>query len=822
MQVVFLAGGLITTPQITADARPKCLWPVLNRPVIEHMFSILELSGATSFVVCLTGEQEKAWRQAQAKLAKKWPVYCSVQDELAGTAGALKAAQEHLQETFVVCHGGVFFDNDVNDILAKHHTSKAAITIGGVRHKICPTQLESFQYDKSGRVTGLNTQHWSQQSQQSLFPCGLYVFSKKVLDHIPDGHYHDLKEQLVPRLLELGQTLAFHEMTGYWREVNSLNDYFQLNIDLLLGRTRNWLKVCQKSPSDYVEKSGTTRMDDSVRLIGPVVLGRGCCLEPGAQVSGPCVIGDRVKIAKGAVVSNSVLLADVEIGPGAYVSGSVLVENTKVAGGEFVCNTGLGCQNPKTVQIASYPAPPSAESGTFCRHLSGSDLYAVAKRLLDMAFSCLALVLAAPLMVIIALLIKISSHGPVFHREYRCTVDGRQFQMFKFRTMICNAHDLQKGLRSKNESDGPMFKIEHDPRATRIGRFLRKSYLDELPQLINVLKGTMSLVGPRPLRTQEMKFHRGWRDIRLQVKPGITGAWQLAKNKKQSFETWITEDVRYVQGRSFWKDLLILSRTPLVSARGITSKFGSGSNHNGVSPKQSSKSTAAHKPILCYHAVETSEAQQDPHEMDVRPDIFAKQMAWLAKRQYQAVSADELLVTPGSNGQNGKRTLAITFDDAYKSVICQAWGVLKIHNFKASVFVVVDRVGTVKAWEQEQGIRQRSFMSWDDIRLLAKSGWTIGSHTMTHRSLLELSDDELLYELSESKQQIERAIGHEIHILCYPYGLANDRVVRAAKEAGYEFGMGLGSVVGLDGSMYIPRREVNRSIGVRRFGSTVR
>ena len=181
------------------------------------------------------------------------------------------------------------------------------------------------------------------------------------------------------------------------------------------------------------------------------------------------------------------------------------------------------------------------------------------KRLLDILCSFLLLVISIPLFFIIAILIKIDSKGPVFFVQKRCGKDGREFNMYKFRTMVKDAETLKKRL--KNEMDGPMFKLKNDPRITRIGGILRKLSLDELPQLLNVLKGEMSLVGPRPLADEEMVGDDIWREIRLSVRPGMTGLWQIMGRDSGKFSDWITYDTEYVQKRSLFMDIKILFLT---------------------------------------------------------------------------------------------------------------------------------------------------------------------------------------------------------------------------------------------------------------------
>ena len=181
------------------------------------------------------------------------------------------------------------------------------------------------------------------------------------------------------------------------------------------------------------------------------------------------------------------------------------------------------------------------------------------KRLLDILCSFLLLVISIPLFFIIAILIKIDSKGPVFFLQKRCGKDGREFNMYKFRTMVKDAETLKKRL--KNEMEGPMFKLKNDPRITWLGRILRKLSLDELPQLLNVLKGEMSLVGPRPLADEEMVGDDIWREIRLSVRPGMTGLWQIMGRDSGKFSDWITYDTEYVQKRSLFMDIKILFLT---------------------------------------------------------------------------------------------------------------------------------------------------------------------------------------------------------------------------------------------------------------------
>lgn len=184
------------------------------------------------------------------------------------------------------------------------------------------------------------------------------------------------------------------------------------------------------------------------------------------------------------------------------------------------------------------------------------------KRALDVLVSSGALLVLLPLLLAAAVAIKLNSPGPVFFLQERIGVNKRRFKIFKFRTMVPNAEKLMATLESKNEVTGPVFKMKNDPRITSIGRFLRRSSIDELPQLINVLKGDMSLVGPRPLPVRDYEgFSEDWQRRRFSVKPGITCLWQVSGRSGISFDQWMLLDVQYMDQWSLWLDLKILAKT---------------------------------------------------------------------------------------------------------------------------------------------------------------------------------------------------------------------------------------------------------------------
>lgn len=191
------------------------------------------------------------------------------------------------------------------------------------------------------------------------------------------------------------------------------------------------------------------------------------------------------------------------------------------------------------------------------------------KRTLDIVISSASLALLAPLLIATAIAIKMTSKGPVFFLQERIGVNKRRFKIYKFRTMIPNAERVMHLLESRNEAQGPVFKIKEDPRITPIGRFLRRSSIDELPQLLNVLKGDMSLVGPRPLPVRDYEgFSEDWQRRRFSVKPGITCLWQVNGRSGISFDQWMLLDLQYMDEWSLWLDLKILAKTVPAVLRG--------------------------------------------------------------------------------------------------------------------------------------------------------------------------------------------------------------------------------------------------------------
>ncbi|MDM5314903.1 sugar transferase [Fictibacillus sp. b24] len=197
--------------------------------------------------------------------------------------------------------------------------------------------------------------------------------------------------------------------------------------------------------------------------------------------------------------------------------------------------------------------------------VDGDKYYLFNKRLIDILSAIIGIVLLSPIFLLVALTIKLEDrNGPIFFKQVRVGKDGNEFNMYKFRSMVSNAEDKLQDLLEYNEVAGPMFKMRYDPRITRVGMFIRKTSIDELPQFFNVLKGEMSLVGPRPPLPREVKLYTDYDKQRLAVIPGCTGLWQVSGRNSLGFEQMVELDLKYISKRNLALDLIIIFKTIAV------------------------------------------------------------------------------------------------------------------------------------------------------------------------------------------------------------------------------------------------------------------
>jgi lipopolysaccharide/colanic/teichoic acid biosynthesis glycosyltransferase len=306
----------------------------------------------------------------------------------------------------------------------------------------------------------------------------------------------------------------------------------------------------ERAPGQTVLLGEGHDIHPTARLMGPVVLHGGVTVEEDATVLGPSLIGPAARIGAGAVVAQSLVAGTTQVPANFVVRHRALFGGLPAAPPPF--------REPEAAAYRDLLGQPLQEDEP-----RRSTWYPRIKALLDATVAIVALVVLSPLLALIALFVKVGSRGPILYGDKREGKDGRVFHCWKFRTMSSEAAARQRELSASNQLDGPQFKLEDDPRVTRVGRWLRPTSLDELPQLINVAVGQMSLVGPRPSPFRENQLCVPWREGRLSVRPGITGLWQVCRHDRASgdFHQWIHYDLLYVRHMSPWLDVKIIWAT---------------------------------------------------------------------------------------------------------------------------------------------------------------------------------------------------------------------------------------------------------------------
>jgi len=284
----------------------------------------------------------------------------------------------------------------------------------------------------------------------------------------------------------------------------------------------------------------------SSRIVGHVIMHPDCSIDDGVTIIGPTVVGAKARVERGAVVAQCV------IAPGAQVPAASVHRQRLLAG---------DLRERPAVELESTSLDDPLVS--LRNEQEQSRLYPKVKLVAEASIAILTLIAVSPLLLIVGLLVKLTSRGPIFYGDLREAMGGRVFRCYKFRTMRVGADLAQRELASINQMDGPQFKLEHDPRVTSIGRWLRLTSLDELPQLFNVALGQMSLVGPRPSPFRENQTCVPWREARLSVRPGITGLWQVCRHNREAgdFHQWIYYDIKYIRHMSLFVDVKIILAT---------------------------------------------------------------------------------------------------------------------------------------------------------------------------------------------------------------------------------------------------------------------
>lgn len=294
------------------------------------------------------------------------------------------------------------------------------------------------------------------------------------------------------------------------------------------------------------------------KIFGTVFAGKNVHIHDSALIVGPTILCDNVKVLSDAVINASIIAPHLTIDKGICVHNRVVIETNRQS-----CESAQARNIvEKTACTISAPVKINHQKNNF-RHWPKFSYPRCLKRIADIFFASAVLILFLPFFPLIALAVKLNSPGPVFFRHKRQGIYGREFFCLKFRTMLADADKIQHKLRFKNQVDGPQFKIDDDPRITLVGSFLRETFIDEIPQFINILFGQMSVVGPRPSPESENSQCPFWRDARLSVRPGITGLWQLRRTRSRGrdFQEWIHYDTEYIRNLSPRLDFLICCQT---------------------------------------------------------------------------------------------------------------------------------------------------------------------------------------------------------------------------------------------------------------------
>ena len=299
-------------------------------------------------------------------------------------------------------------------------------------------------------------------------------------------------------------------------------------------------------------------ISSGARIFGKVILGKNVRIGDNTIIVGPTILGDNVKVAAAATIRNSVVAPNLSVPKNFFLQNRILVELKLKHKSTPSQNINIG-RFDSTNHFASETAATNNNFRTWPRFFYAR----FTKRIFDIIATLIVLVLFAPVLPVIAVIIKLNSSGPVFFRHKREGLHGKQFYCLKFRTMIVEADKIQESLRFKNQVDGPQFKVKNDPRVTVVGRFLRDTFIDEIPQFFNILLGQMSVVGPRPSPKSENLLCPLWHDARLSVRPGITGLWQVRRTRRpgRDFQEWIYYDTKYVRDISLRLDLAICWQT---------------------------------------------------------------------------------------------------------------------------------------------------------------------------------------------------------------------------------------------------------------------
>ncbi|HPP27625.1 MAG TPA: sugar transferase [Phycisphaerae bacterium] len=442
---------------------------------------------------------------------------------------------------------------EMRDAGREYHGATHAIAVGNRLDRA----VERIESDHAGQIRRVQrlyaTANWPEVAGHSI---AYSVVPVRALWGVRFDSIGELRHQLTVR----GVLTRDKPVSCRILNLQQIDCYLAFSEQVLVRASRGPVPSGYRSSPGGVRVAGGCTIPRSARLVSHVLVRENVVIGDNVTIVGPTIIGPGVQIEDEAVIAQAVVLPGTTVPRGAIVRHQVIDARgvSTEPSPDSPVHDDVAAPTDSSFVPLELTAPPVHDARRIER---------VAKRAFDVLVSASALIVLSPLLLLIALLVWLDSPGPVLFGHIRERRGGKEFKCLKFRTMVPDADRRQRDLFDKNQVDGPQFKLANDPRVTRVGRWLRASNLDELPQLFNVLVGHMSLVGPRPSPFRENQICVAWRQARLSVRPGITGLWQICRAPDRSqgdFHEWIYYDMAYVRHFSLWLDIKILFATLLT------------------------------------------------------------------------------------------------------------------------------------------------------------------------------------------------------------------------------------------------------------------
>lgn len=526
MKAIILGAGIGKRLQPLTNEIPAPMLPILNKPLILYIIEHLKKFNINEIKVTLHHLPEiiDAYLGEGEELDVK--ISYSLEKELLGTANAIKRVKSFFDDTILIHFGNCFAEIDLNDFYYFHKSKKSIISYAVVKNKSIQDTYEIF-FNSNSRI--VDFRYRKKRAQSQYISAGIFLAEKEILDYIPSNTKFSLEEELLLTICELNLNAYAYVLNGEYLKILHPRDLLETNIRLL--------KILSSSENQIIF-GDTRKINKEVykSIEVPVMIGSNSEIKKNVTIKNPVIVGDNVIIDEGTVLSNSLILNNTYIGKNLEIEDSIIYKNLCI-------NTTRDFGIYVTDNFIISPINKSKLK---------DKLRSIAFRILDIIAALIGLIILSPLMLIIAIAIKIDSKGPVFYRSkrlkqpelvekdekwYRYEPEKPVFYL-KFRTMKSDIHPNEKILGLNVYAEGPYFKAKDDPRITRIGKFLRKTSLDEIPLLFNVLKGDLSLVGVWGLPPEEAEelYQKGVSEDWLKLKDvakmrfkgrlGLAGYWQ--------------------------------------------------------------------------------------------------------------------------------------------------------------------------------------------------------------------------------------------------------------------------------------------------------